>query len=55
MKKGNEELSSILDEFLAGRPSRATTVGGVPSATPEVRTSLEKDELEAALRELEKF
>ncbi len=53
MKKANEDLSGILDEFLSGKPSRS--IGGMPSATPEVRTSLEKDELEAALRELEKF
>ena len=53
MRKANEELSSILDEFLAGKPTRS--IGGVASAAPEVRTSLEKDELEAALRELEKF
>jgi len=53
MRKANEELSNILDEFLAGRPTGIVTRG--PSAAPEVRSSLEKDELEAALRELEKF
>jgi hypothetical protein len=53
MRKANEELSTILDDFLAGQPSRA--LPGMPSAAPEVRTGLEKDELEAALAELEKF
>lgn len=53
MRKANEELSTILDEFLAGRPS--ATITTTPSVTPEVRSSLEKDELEAALKELEKF
>ena len=53
MRKANEELSSILDEFLAGQPTRAIT--GPSTSAPEVRSSLEKDELEAALRELEKF
>ncbi|MHA2218533.1 MAG: roadblock/LC7 domain-containing protein [Candidatus Hodarchaeales archaeon] len=53
MRKANEELSTILDDFLTGQPSRA--LPGMPSATPEVRTGLEKDELEAALAELEKF
>jgi predicted regulator of Ras-like GTPase activity (Roadblock/LC7/MglB family) len=53
MRQANDELATTLDEFLAGKPT------GVPpsgmAAAPEVRTSLEKDELEAALRELEKF
>ncbi|MFX0172147.1 MAG: roadblock/LC7 domain-containing protein [Candidatus Hodarchaeota archaeon] len=53
MRKANEELSNILDEFLAGRPTGIAVRG--PSAGPEVRAGLEKDELEAALMELEKF
>ncbi|MFX0085283.1 MAG: roadblock/LC7 domain-containing protein [Candidatus Hodarchaeota archaeon] len=53
MRKANEELSSILDEFLVGKPTRPAA--GIPTTSPEVRSSLEKDELEAALRELEKF
>lgn len=57
MKKASEELTSMLDEFLAGEPAvgvAEVTAGAVP-ALAEGRPSLEKDELEAALRELEKF
>ncbi len=56
MRKASDELSGMLEEFLAGRPG-----GVVPAAAPAATgaaaadSSLEKDELEAALRELEKF
>jgi hypothetical protein len=55
MKKASEELTTMLEEFLAGEPAvgvAEVTAGAVP-ALAEGRPSLEKDELEAALRELE--
>ncbi len=50
IKKGSDKLQQILDEFLAEKPAAA------PTPTPETTKELaEKEELEAALKELEKF
>ncbi|MFX1251549.1 MAG: roadblock/LC7 domain-containing protein [Promethearchaeota archaeon] len=48
MKKASDDLSKMLDEFLSERPD-------VSVPAEDKATSIEKDELEAALRELEKF
>ncbi len=58
MKKASEDLTSMLEEFLAAEPAAlaaAETGSDAIPALAEGRPSLEKDELEAALRELEKF
>ncbi|MFX1518494.1 MAG: roadblock/LC7 domain-containing protein [Promethearchaeota archaeon] len=49
IKKGSDKLQQILDEFLAEKP---TVAAPAPEASKELA---EKEELEAALKELEKF
>lgn len=51
MRRAREDLSGLLEQFLAGQPTKIDS----PIASPQVRNQLGKDELEAALRELEKF
>ncbi len=54
MKKASEELYEPLDQFFSAATS-ASDFGGLQELAPKSSLGLEKDELEAALRELEKF
>ena len=56
MRKASEELSPLLQQFLAGKPSVSTQISPEEiTAGVGIRSQLGKDELEAALKELEKF